>query len=106
MSSEEYNAISARLDRIEQLALISAKPVLDVKEAATYVGFSVKHLYRLTSERRIPHFKMNAKLYFKKSELEHWLTRHRVSTTDEIENRAATYCSLKRLESKAQKQEV
>ena len=44
MSSEEYNAINERLDRIEQLALINTKPILDVKEAATFTGFSLSYL--------------------------------------------------------------
>lgn len=91
MSSEEYNAISERLDRIEQLALINTKPILDVKEAATFTGFSVKHLYRLTSTKQIPHFKKNAKLLFKKSELEDWLTEQKVLTTSEINRKATTY---------------
>lgn len=91
MSSEEYNAINERLDRIEQLALINTKPILDVKEAATFTGFSVKHLYRLTSTKQIPHFKKNAKLLFKKSELEDWLTEQKVLTTAEINRKATTY---------------
>ena len=91
MSSEEYNAINERLDRIEQLALINTKPILDVKEAATFTGFSVKHLYRLTSTKQIPHFKKNAKLLFKKSELEDWLTEQKVLTTAEINRMATTY---------------
>lgn len=91
MSSEEYNAINERLDRIEQLALINTKPILDVKEAATFTGFSVKHLYRLTSTKQIPHFKKNAKLLFKKSELEDWLTEQKILTTAEINRKATTY---------------
>lgn len=91
MSSEEYNALNERLDRIEQLALINTKPILDVKEAATFTGFSVKHLYRLTSTKQIPHFKKNAKLLFKKSELEDWLTEQKVLTTAELNRKATTY---------------
>lgn len=91
MSNEEFTAISKRLDRIEQLALINTKPILDVKEAATFTGFSVKHLYRLTSTKQIPHFKKNAKLLFKKSELESWLTEHKVLTNAEVNKKATTY---------------
>lgn len=97
MSSEEYNAISERLDRIEQLALINTKPILDVKEAATFTGFSVKHLYRLTSTKQIPHFKKNAKLLFKKSELEDWLTEQKILTTAEINRKATTYAVTHKL---------
>lgn len=91
MSNEEFAAISSRLDRIEHLALINTKPILDIKEAATFTGFSVKHLYRLTSTKQIPHFKKNAKLLFKKTELENWLTEHKVLTAAEVNQRATTY---------------
>lgn len=97
MSNEEFTAISKRLDRIEQLALINTKPILDVKEAATFTGFSVKHLYRLTSTKQIPHFKKNAKLLFKKSELESWLTEHKVLTEAEVNKKATTYTATHKL---------
>lgn len=74
---EEMNE---KLDRIGELALISAKTVLDLNEAALFTGFSIGHLYRLTSGRQIPHFKKNRKLYFKKSDLEAWMCDNRVQT--------------------------
>lgn len=94
MSNEEFNAISLRLDRIEQLALINTKPILDVKEAAIFTGFSVKHIYRLTSSKQIPHFKKNAKLLFKKTELESWLTENKVLTEAEVNQKATTYSTI------------
>lgn len=83
--------INARLDRIEQIALISAKSVLDINEAATLTGLSVGHIYRLTSGRQIPHFKKNRKLYFKKSELENWMLEQKVLTDEETDSKATTY---------------
>ena len=83
--------IDTRLDRIERLTLISAKDVLDIDEASFFTGFSKGHLYRLTSERKIPHYKKKRKLYFKKSELEDWLLEDKVMTAEDIESQAATY---------------
>ena len=91
MSSEEFTAINDRLDRIERLAAIQTKPILDSKEAAVFTGFSIKHLYLLTSTKQIPHYKKNAKLLFKKSELESWLTAQKAMTIDEVNQRATTY---------------
>ncbi len=82
---EEFQTMTERLDRIERLSLIAAKPVLLVEEAAIFTGFSVQHLYRLTSAKQIPHYKKDRKLYFKKSELEEWMLEHRVQTNEEIE---------------------
>ncbi len=86
---EEMNE---KLDRIGELALMSAKTVLDLNEAALFTGFSTAHLYRLTSGRQIPHFKKNRKLYFKKSDLEAWMCDNRVLTVDETNAIASTYC--------------
>ncbi len=85
-------AMGEKLDRIERLTLIAAKPVLDLNEAAMFTGFSVGHLYRLTSGHEIPHYKKARKLYFKKAELEDWMTEDRVKTKAEIDSQAATYC--------------
>ena len=91
MSSEEYNQLNSRLDRIERLALIGAKNVLSLEETSELTGFSIGHLYRLTSQKQIPPFKKNRKLYFLKSDIEEWLTEQRVLTNSEIESKATTY---------------
>ena len=72
-------ALSDKLDEIHSLAAIAAKTILE------------GHLYRLTSRKQIPHYKKNRKLYFRKSELEEWLTQEAVPTEADINSRAATY---------------
>ena len=88
--------LSEKLDRISELTLISAKNVLDLQEAAMFTGFSIGHLYRLTSGRQIPHFKKFRRLFFKKSELEEWLLERKVLTDEEIEKKATTYIVKKK----------
>ena len=88
--------LSNQLGRVEQLAAISAKTILDLDEAALFTGFSKGHLYRLTSQREIPHYKKSRKLYFKKTELEDWMLEYKVETTANIESRAATYIATHR----------
>ena len=83
--------LSDKLDRIESLTLIGAKNILDLDEAVLFTGFSKGHLYRLTSEKRIPHFKKSRKLYFKKTELENWMLEQKILTEDEIQSKASTY---------------
>ena len=42
--------------------------------------------------QQIPHYKPMGKMcYFNRQELEQWLQNNRVSTTNEIEQRAANY---------------
>lgn len=91
MSESTIDAINARLDRIERLTLLGAKTVFDLNETVLFTGLSKAHIYRLTSEKQIPHFKKAKKLYFKKSELENWMLENRVKTNKEIQSMANTY---------------
>lgn len=65
--------------------------VLNLKEAAKYLNLSTSHLYKLTATRDIPHYKTAKKIYFKRLELDEWLTRNRVLTNAEIEEQANNY---------------
>lgn len=87
--------IKRQLDRIEQYAGIASKEVLDLEEAITYTGCARSTLYRLTSAKEIPHYKLGQALRFKKSELDEWLTRNKVATNREIESKAVTYMTLR-----------
>lgn len=93
MSNEAIQEMNNKLDRIEQLAMIGSKTVLDLSEAAVFTGYSESHLYNLTSKRQIPHYKKNRKLYFKKQELEEWMLEREVKTDKEIRSKASTYVS-------------
>lgn len=86
--------INERLARIETTSLIAAKSVLTIEEAALLTGYKVKGIYDMTSRKTIPHYKRNGKLYFKKEELEAWMTENRVLTQDEINSKAETYTAL------------
>lgn len=89
-------ALSDKLDEIQALAAIAAKPVLGIAEAAIFTGYTMKGIYELTSGKRIPHYKKNGRLYFRKDELEAWLTETKVLTRREIDSRAQTYVSTHR----------
>lgn len=84
---------------LEALAgLISAnityciKEILTTDEAARYMGISKSHLYKLTMEKQIPHFKPMGKMcYFNRVEIEQWLQTNRVHTDDELSQKANAY---------------
>ena len=72
------------------------KEVLTTDEAARYLGVSKSYLYKLTMKQQIPHYKPMGKIcYFNRKELEAWLQTNRVSTADEINDKAAAYCNKK-----------
>ncbi|MDY4245750.1 MAG: helix-turn-helix domain-containing protein [Porphyromonas sp.] len=95
MATTTMDDIKRQLDRIEQYAGIASKEVLDLEEAITYTGCARSTLYRLTSAKEIPHYKLGQALRFKKSELDEWLTRNKVATNREIESKAVTYMTLR-----------
>lgn len=68
---------------------ITQKEVLSCSEAAAYMNVSLSHLYKLTAERKVPHFKpMGKMVYFNRLELEQWLQTNRVATDEELEQQA------------------
>ena len=95
MTAELKQYMDERFDRIETSTLLGAKEVLTIEEAALLTGYKVKGLYELTSTKRIPHYKKNGRLYFRKSELEGWMTQHKVLTEQEINSKADTYLATR-----------
>jgi excisionase family DNA binding protein len=87
--------ILKRLDKIERLLEsqnLVQKDVFNFNETSEYLELSHSHLYKLTSTRQIPHFcPQGKKLYFNRQELDAWLQRNRLTTTEEIEKEATDY---------------
>ena len=95
-----FELILDKLNNIENLlktvmkndnGTVTITEVLNLNQAAEYVSLSKSAIYKKTSERNIPHFKNGKKLYFKKSELDDWLTKHKIDTQEEIEKQATDY---------------
>ena len=80
-------------DQLVKMAVIVAKEVLTFDEAATFTGLSKSCLYKMTSGKKIPHFKPTGKLcYFNRLELQAWLQQNRIATTEEVHEQAQSYC--------------
>lgn len=100
MSETELKTLTAKLDRIEKATLLGSKDVLRIEEASMLTGFSVGHLYNLTSHRAIPHYKQGQAIFFKKAELEEWMTETRIATEHELEVAATTHTTIRKLRNK------
>lgn len=82
--------IKEHLDRIEQYSLIAVKNVLTINEAAIILGMTVRGVRENVRKRIIPCYKPSAnRLYFKKSELEEWMTQNRRKSMAELKSEAA-----------------
>lgn len=99
-----FELILEKLNNIENLlkagmkndnGTVTITEVLNLNQAAEYVSLSKSAIYKKTSERNIPHFKKGKKLYFKRSELDNWLTGMKISTKDEIDQAATDYIRKK-----------
>lgn len=97
METTTNTQILKRLTSIENSLRLQTKDVLTIDEAVIYTGLSKSHLYKLTSQRGIPHYKQGLHVYFDKSELRKWLTACRVTTTAETERLAEDYVAERKL---------
>ena len=87
----ENNVIEKRLEKIEKL-LLGQKDVFTFEECCQYTGISKTYMYKLTCTNRVPHFKPHGKIiYFSKEEIDRWLLKNPIKTTEAIEQEAATY---------------
>ena len=67
--------------------MINDKNILTVEDLMDYTDFSQKQIYKLKSTRQIPHYKPSGKkLFFKKNEIDEWITRGRIDTFDDLSN--------------------
>ena len=91
--SEELKKVA---DLISAKMSLNTKEVLTSDEAASYMGVSKSYLYKLTMEKKIPHYKpMGKMVYFNRQELEYWLQANRVATDEELSQQAQAYCMKK-----------
>ena len=91
--------ILLKLDSIEKRLIeqnLLQKEIITFAEACLYLDLSSSHLYKLTSSNTIPCYcPQGKKLYFRRQELDLWLTRSRSASVAEVEQKAADYISAK-----------
>ena len=73
------------------------KVYFTLKELSEFTGFEVSYIYKLTSQRKIPYYKpFGKKNFFKVAEIQEMFNSNRVSTMDELESDAVTYCLIQK----------
>lgn len=92
--------IIKKLISIEQRIIeqnLLQKEIINFAEACLYLDLSSSHLYKLTSANAIPCYcPQGKKLYFRRTELDLWLTSHRNATKEEVEQQTANYITKNR----------
>lgn len=89
--------LSQQLTATQRLVLVAHfKTTLTLEEAAAYAGVSVSHFHKLTSAKKIPHYQPSGKhIYFDRVELDNWLKRNRIKSTEEVERELSISVSAK-----------
>jgi len=76
----EFDGIKSLMSKI----FINTKEVLNSSELVSYLGISESLLYKLTSQKSIPHYKpTNGTLFFLKEEIIEWIKKNKIYTVEE-----------------------
>ncbi|MGK4566318.1 helix-turn-helix domain-containing protein [Flavobacterium sp. 3HN19-14] len=85
------------MEKIEALMTeqrLLSKEFLTLTEAAEYLGQTKSSLYKMTSKKTIPYYCPGGKNnYFRRSELDMWMSGFRVASASEIGNDVEKYLS-------------
>lgn len=73
---------------------IQQKEILTVEEASEFLGLSTSRLYKMTSNKEIPHYKPGGKkIYLNRQELEQWILNSRIASTSDFDDEMGSYLS-------------
>ena len=77
--------LDTRLKRIEQMAILSAKEVLSVKDVSALTGFKESYVRKLVEECKLPYYKpMGKRIFFEKKDIYSFLRTNRVPSSAEL----------------------
>ncbi len=93
METVQFETLQNSIEELKRIATLSAKETLSLDEVSEVYGLKKSFLYSLVHTKRIPYYKAGGGrlTFFKKSEVEAFLTAQRVGTYDEAESMAANY---------------
>ncbi len=65
------------------------KNFITTAELAEYLGVSLSYVYKLSFYNKLPKYCPGNKLvWFKRSEVDEWLTKHRIASEEEVSSEA------------------
>lgn len=71
--------------------------IFDVKEVAEHIKLSLPTIYGLVHKSKLPYYKKDKKLYFRKDEINKWLSEGRNESKAELNKMADEYIRKKQL---------
>ena len=89
--------IQKEIEEIKKVILslnIQQKEYLTLEETSVYFNLSKSWLHKRTSKKEIPFYKPKGKIYFKKLELENWISNSRIMPANELEENLENYLAI------------
>jgi excisionase family DNA binding protein len=75
------------LEEIKSLITVSNAEFIGIEEASKHLRLSKTYLYSLVHKGKLPFYKPNGKkIYFNKIELNDWIAKSKIKTTEELES--------------------
>ena len=72
---------------LEQEQKLSKEEIISLSEAAKFLNVSKSCIYKITSQKQIPHYVPGGKkIYFRKEDLENWILKSKVDSVMETES--------------------
>lgn len=90
------DGIKADNEESNRRAEVLKKNVWNIDELAVYLQLSADRCSRLAKERAFPSYKQNGRYYFKREEIETWLTANPTQSADDLKSQAALHVLKKR----------
>lgn len=82
----QFRELIGTIIKIEPAKVIPATTFPDTfgkKECSQFTGYAVNTINKMICERTIPFYKRNARVLFRRSEIEDWLLSNRIQTLEE-----------------------
>ncbi len=93
----ETNKIYAALNSIKAALTINTKNVWDIADLAAYLKVSESRIRHRVAAGEIPSYRREGRIYFRREEIEEWLTEHPQTTTETIARKEATRRAIEAL---------
>lgn len=87
---------TSEIREIKTLLALRFKPILNVEEAAAFLGMAKSYVYQLKSQHALPYFKSpQGGLYFSRRELEAWMTDTHYPSMTQLKDNPEKYIKRK-----------
>jgi len=74
----------------------SQSSFLNVKGVSEYLALKKSTVYSLVEEKKIPHYRINRQIRFKKSEIDEWMEEHKEPAVDVREEAKKVFRSIEK----------